>query len=545
MKLNTGDAALLGLLASMPFLDRLELAAVSGRSRAAVYERVGRMSEAGLLDSLAHSTELVPTTRRYCLTAQGVRRLAALLEAPGAQLLRRHPVSEHWRRLLLERLDSVAAVYRLCETAAQGAYPLSLRWYRAAPMDALLVLPGNRRVAIVRLGPTSDRTAFAKRIRRLRDTPGYGAVLLIAPDETRLRHARRLVGGTPAISFLALERDVILAGPDAAVWRGSSGAARLTLPEALGQAASGGQEPAEPPLARVSSPWALPQGDSERSWLLPAQLSAAEKRVLDLTGDWPWIRPAHLAGLLGVGERRLAQLLSPLDERRLLTRVVRAGNPRLALSDRGLAYLARRDRASVGAARKRWSAEPRDPGAGFAWRNIGGSRARQLVRNLEHTESVHWFNASLAAQTRDDSLTIAQLDPSHRASCYFRFQERLHSIHPDAFGMLRTPQGDWSFFLEWERRAVRPATMAARLAPYLRYYATRRPIEDQGIVPAVLVVFEDALAADQFLRIASQAVSRTNVEVPLLVSDRGSLIRKGPLGETWRSPASAQPRPPF
>ena len=545
MKLVRGDAALLSLLASMPFLDRLELAAVSGRSRAAVYERVGRMSEAGLLDSLVHSTELIPPTRRFCLTAQGVRRLAALREAPAAQLLRRHPVSEQWRRLLLERLDAVAAVYRLCETAAQGAYPLGLRWYRAAPMDALLLMSGERRAAIVRLGPTSDRTAFAKRIRRLRDTPGFGAVLLIAPDETRLRHARRLVGGAPPISFLALERDVVLAGPDAAVWRGSSGAARLTLSEVLGLETSGGQDPAEPPLARVSSPWGLPREDSERPWLLPAQLSAAEKRVLDLTADWPWIRPVHLGGLLGVGQRRLAQLLSPLDERRLVTRVVRAGNPRLALSDRGLAYLARRDRASVGAARQRWSAEPRDRSAGSGWRNLGGSRARQLMRNLDHTESVHWFNARLAAQARNDSLTIAQLDPPHRASRYFRFQERMHSIHPDAFGLLRTPEGDCAFFLEWERRAIRPATMAARLAPYLRYYSTQRPIEDQGIVPAVLVVFEDVLAADQFLRIASKAMSRTGVEVPLLVSDRGSVIPNGPLGEAWRSPANAQPGLPF
>ena len=545
MKLARGDAALLSLLASMPFLDRLELAAVSGRSRAAVYERVGRMSEAGLVDSLVHSTGLIPPTRRFCLTAQGVRRLAALREAPAAQLLRRHPVSEQWRRLLLERLDAVAAVYRLCETAARDAYPLGLRWYRAAPMDALLLLSGERRIAIVRLGPTSDRTAFAKRIRRLRDTPGFEAVLLIAPDETRLRHARRLVGGALPISFLALERDAILAGPDAPVWRGSSGAARLTLSEVLGLVTSGGRNPAEPPLARVSSPSGLPRVDSERPWLLPAQLSAAEKRVLDLTADWPWIRPVHLGGRLGVGQRRLAQLLSPLDERRLVTRVVRAGNPRLVLSDRGIAYLAHRDRASVGAARKRWSAEPRDQSAGSGWRNVGGSRARQLLRNLEHTESVHWFNARAAHQARNDSLVIAQLDPPHRASRYFRFQERLHSIHPDAFGLLRTPEGDWAFFLEWERRAVRPATMAARLAPYLRYYSTQRPIEDQGIVPAVLVVFEDVLAADQFRRIASQAMSRTGVELPLLVSDRRSLTRNGPLGEAWRSPANAQLAPPF
>ncbi len=545
MKLARGDAALLSLLASMPFLDRLELAAVSGRSRAAVYERVGRMSEAGLLDSLVHSTELIPPTRRFCLTAVGVRRLAAIHDVPAAQLLRRGPVSEQWRRLLLERLDAVAAVYRLCETAAQDAYPLGLRWYRAAPMDALLLLSGERRAAIVRLGPTADRTAFAKRIRRLRDMPGLGAVLLIAPDETRLRHARRLVGRTSAISFLALERDVILAGPDAAVWRGSSGAARLTLPEALALVQHGSGEAAEPPLARISRPWDLARVRPERTWLLPGQLSAAEKRVLDLIGDWPWIRPVHLGELLGVGQRRLAQVLSALDERRLLTRIVRAGNPRLILSDRGLAYLARRDRASVGAARKRWSAEPRDRSVACGWRNVGGSRARQLMRNLEHTGSVHWFDARLAAQARDDSLTIAQLDPPHRASRYFRFQERLHSIHPDAFGLLRTAKGSWAFFLEWERRAVRPATMAARLAPYLRYYSTQRPIEDQGIVPAVLVVFEDALAADQFLRIADRAMTRTGVELPLVVSDRGSLLHHGPLGEAWRPPANAQPAPPF
>ena len=35
--------------------------------------------------------------------------------------------------------------------------------------------------------------------------------------------------------------------------------------------------------------------------------------------------------------------------------------------------------------------------------------------------------------------------------------------------------------------AVRPVTMAARIAPYLRYYATRRPLDDHGVVPLVLV----------------------------------------------------------
>ena len=42
---------------------------------------------------------------------------------------------------------------------------------------------------------------------------------------------------------------------------------------------------------------------------------------------------------------------------------------------------------------------------------------------------------------------------------------------------------------------MRPVTMAARIAPYLRYFAANRPLDDHGVVPLVLVVFDDDLAA--------------------------------------------------
>ncbi|MDE2896592.1 MAG: hypothetical protein OXN87_14505 [Chloroflexota bacterium] len=246
--------------------------------------------------------------------------------------------------------------------------------------------------------------------------------------------------------------------------------------------------------------------------------------------------------MLGVGRRRLTQLLARLDDLGLVTRVPRAGAPRLTLSDRGLAYLARRDRTSVGIARKRWSPEPRGSGDAFDWRNVSGIRSRQLLRNLEHTESVHWFNTLLAGQARDQGSRLVQLDPPHRASRYFRSFERTRSIQPDAYALLETPSGEQALFLEWERRAVRPATMAARLAPYLRYYATSRPLEDHGLLPRVLVVFEDKLAADHFLRIAADAVARAEVPLPLLVSDRLRLEQHGPLGRAWRSVEHRAPR---
>ena len=115
----------------------------------------------------------------------------------------------------------------------------------------------------------------------------------------------------------------------------------------------------------------------------------------------------------------------------------------------------------------------------------------------------------------------------------------MRSIHPDAFGLLRRGDTAWPFFLEWERRAVRPVTMAARLAPYLRYYSSHRPIDDHGAEPSVLVVFDQGLAATHFLRVAAEQMVRARTSLPLLVSHRGLLEREGPLGRAWLRPGGS------
>jgi hypothetical protein len=108
-------------------------------------------------------------------------------------------------------------------------------------------------------------------------------------------------------------------------------------------------------------------------------------------------------------------------------------------------------------------------------------------------------------------------------------------VRPDAFGVLRRGRDAFPFFLEWERRAVRPVTMAARLAPYLRYYSSSRPLDDHGALPAVLVVFDDDLAATHFLRVAREETEQSGVEVPLWVSHKAALERLGPLGKVWQT----------
>ena len=252
--LTGGKGELLRRLAAMPFLDRLEMVAVSGWSMGAVYEAVKWLEDEGLAASVPHGTDLVPPTRRFHLTADGLRRLAQDEGMTLDELLRSRPVSARWRRVLLERLDALAVVYRLASSIANLSHPIRFRWYRAMPMDAALALPDGRTLAIVRQGRTADRTGFAKRLWRLGEGPSCGGVLLLLSDEVRLRHARRLLARTSATAFLALEREAAAATPDDPVWRLPSVNAAVDLRSALHRMRSGGPLPTEPPLVRASLP---------------------------------------------------------------------------------------------------------------------------------------------------------------------------------------------------------------------------------------------------------------------------------------------------
>ncbi len=538
MTLTHCEAGLLRRLAETPFADRLDLAALSGWSRGAVYAGMDKLTEWGMAQAIPHATPLLPPTRRYYVTAHGLERLVELENVSPEDLLNNRPVSSRWQRLLLERLDTVGVIYRLAAAISSAEFPIGFRWYRAAPVDAGITLPGGRTVAVVRQGTTADRTGFSKRLWRLREGPLPGAVLALAPDQVRLRQARRMLAGARFPVFLALERDAVLAGPDSPVWRPPSITAALDLRYVLSHLDRRGGLPVEALPARAALPEDINLEAPAPDWLLPTLLGPADKLALDLLSDWPWASRRDLAGFMGVSERRASQLVAGLECHGLASHAGVGRYGRLALSDRGLGLLARRDRTSVGAARRRWSVAPLDPQEPLTWRNVSGSRSRQLLRNAEHTGAVHRFLVALAGQARAAGWDVVQLDPPRRASRYFRHEGRLHSVLPDAFGVLRRGDETVPFFLEWERRAVRPVTMAARLAPYLRYYSTRRPLDDHGTLPIVLVAFDDELAATHFLRVAGQEMERARVQVPLWVSHKAALETMGPMGRAWLRPDS-------
>ncbi|MDE2838083.1 MAG: hypothetical protein OXL97_11350 [Chloroflexota bacterium] len=237
-------------LAAMPLLDRIELAAVSGVSVRAAYDACSALDGAGLAIAISHASPTIPSTKRLLLTADGLCRLAHEQDVPLEELLRTHPVSAQWRRILLERLDAAAVVYRITASVAIASGPVrGFRWFRASPLDAAVLLADGRTAGVVRQGPTLGRTTFAKRLLRLDDAEPPGALLVLASDASRLEHARMLPGRFPAPAFLAVESHAVRAGAYRPAWRTPDGAQAMSLQAALGRVSSEGAFPAEDRLS--------------------------------------------------------------------------------------------------------------------------------------------------------------------------------------------------------------------------------------------------------------------------------------------------------
>ena len=519
MRTNASSDRILTRLAETPFLDRLELASLAGLRESTVYQAVERLENTGLVASVPHATEHGSHTKRYCLTVDGVREVARSEGETIDAVLRSRPVTAQWQRLLLERLDALAVVYSVIETISGVSTPISVRLYRSIPLEAVVTLSDGSTIGIGRQGHTSDRTAFAKRMQRLLQGPMPGALLFLVRDETRLRHTRRMLSALRVPTFLALEKDVVTAHVDEAIWQRPGTRARFDMESIVTRSTDGGQAPTEPVVSRAALPVNPPTGATLRdipSHLLPSALHPSDKRILDVLADWPGIAPGNLRVILGLKPSRFAQITSRLKFAGLVQVLTLNGN-RLVLTDRALGLLARRDRTSVGVARERWSQGEPVTGRPIDWRIVPGRRLRQLLRHIDHTDAVHSYLASTIVLAVGKGWEVVQLDPPHRASRYFRHDDGQRSVHPDAFFMLRRGDETRAFFLEWERRAVRPSTMRERLGPYLRYYSTKRPLDDHGVTPTVLIAVEDKIITPHFRRVADQEMDRAGVHVPLSI----------------------------
>ena len=153
-----------------------------------------------------------------------------------------------------------------------------------------------------------------------------------------------------------------------------------------------------------------------------------------------------------------------------------------------------------------------------------------MLRNIEHTAVVHGFMASLTEKVGSAGREVMHLDPTHRASRHLRYGNLVLSIFPDALATLLRSNVWRSFFLEWERRAVRLQPMSEHLTPHLWYYSTYGPTDDHGARSTVLLFLNDDLATSCFLRVVSDEMARAKVDVPLQVAYISALERLRPLG---------------
>ena len=135
-----------------------KLARFSRVSASTLRDRLGKLVNKGLVDSVAHRLCVLGPhpQRRYFPTEQGID-AGGMAERGRETFLREYPVSKEWFRLLAERLDAIAVLYRVAALVADAdphKQPVRVDHYRQGPYDVLTTLSGGRSVGILRQGAT-------------------------------------------------------------------------------------------------------------------------------------------------------------------------------------------------------------------------------------------------------------------------------------------------------------------------------------------------------------------------------------------------------
>jgi len=544
------DALLLLCAAPLATVD--ELARFGRVPTSTLRERLDKLAERGLADSVSHHLGVLGSRpqRRYFPTEKGVTAAGAATQ--GRQhMLMTYPLSRQWFRLLAERLDAVAVLYRVAAMIADAdprQEEVRVDHHRRGPYDLLVTLSGGLTIGIIRQGPMLPTSNLRYRLRSIEHLPSSERTfltLVVTHADQATRRAVRLLGDPPERrrTFAATEGELLAGDHTGVVWQQCGYGLGLDppveispetslaaiLPWADGLLDSSHRSRRDNPGPHADNLYssnvqaAMPEPAEQLASALAIQLTRAEKDVLDLLAAWPLCTREQLAGLMGgVTLRRVNQALRPLREHQL----VQQEDSRLMLTDRGLTCLARRDRAAVGLVLDRWTAQP----AVSNPRVYAGTALRALASQPHHHSGVTDFAASLTAEvSRSDDHDLFDLLPTHRSSIGYRCNRTNYAIHPDASFTLEY-KGKWHpFLLEFERRATTPKRIPQRLASYRRYFASGWAERDHGgRTPGVLFVFETAENETAFLDVADGMEG-----LDVITANAEALGEHGILGEAW------------
>ena len=145
------------LLCATPLATVDELTRFGRVPASTLRDRLEKLAKRCLVDSMAYHLSVLGARpqRRYFPTEKGVTTGGAATKG-RAHMLRTYPVSKQWFRLLAERLDAVAVLYRVAALVADSdPHNDSVRvdHYRQDPYDMLLTLSGGRSIGLLRQGP--------------------------------------------------------------------------------------------------------------------------------------------------------------------------------------------------------------------------------------------------------------------------------------------------------------------------------------------------------------------------------------------------------
>ena len=538
------ERQLLDSLSRMPFIDSAELAGILGEPHATVHRGLTRLLTTVIVGRVSHGTAHLPSSRRYYLTANGIRQAAELLGfGTPSDFVRAYPVSREWLALLVRRMDAAAAVYRLAASLSPGTGSLRshVEFHRRGRFDATITLHDGPSLGVIRQGLALRRRSLYDRLRAIAEyhyTRRPGTVLILTPSVWEQRLTTRFcMELNLEDSYVGVESRDTLERRDIHVWQKTSGlfsGSYYTLDFVSSQGGPGGALHTESPERKRAS---IPNPEQMIQAAPAFGISPAEKRTLDLITDHPMIPREHLALWLGVSEGRVSQMMHSLvNTWGLVERRGQRSHTRYTLSAEGIRYVTHRDRAQLPTTQGIWSTAFTTDRQGR--RRHVGHRIDTWARQTKHADGITWFLAKLEAETREDSSSeLLWSVPTARSDRAYNWGQS--AIAPDAVGKIVAEGLEVPFYLEYELRARHPEGVLARLSPYMSYYWSTEPGDDQPPFPVTLFVVDTEEVEATYVRTSARM---TRMSLPILVSCIPVLSTAGILGRSWHP--LWEPEPP-
>ena len=529
------ERQILDALSRTPFVDSTELAGIYSEPHATVHRVLGDLLADSIAGRVSHGTAHLPSSQRYHLTARGIREAAQVLDFDtSSDFVRAYPVSGEWLALLIRRMDAVASVYRLTATLSPGVDGLRsyVEFHRKGRLDATITLHDGRSFGVVRQGLALRRRSLYDRLRAVAEydyTRRPDTILILAPSVWEQRLTTRFsMELNLEDSYVGVESRNTLERRDRHLWQKTSGLFRgsyYTLDFVSSQGSTGGTLHTESPERKRAS---IPNPERMVQAAPTFGISPSEKRTLDLVTDHPMIPREHLARWLGVSEGRISQMMHSLvDTWGLVERRGKRGDTRYTLSAEGIRYITHRDRAQLPTTRGIWSTTLATDRQGR--RRHVGHRIDTWARQTKHADGITWFLSKLEAEARaDPDSELLWSVPTARSDRAYNWGQS--AIAPDAVGNMVAEGLEIPFYLEYELRARHPEGVIGRLSPYMSYYWSTEPGEDQPPFPTTLFVVDTEEVEATYVRTATRM---SRMSLPILVSCIPVLSRTGILGKSW------------